>query len=79
MSGFFSSTPAQGPLRLLVGTHVLALVQTALILQSTVQLPFALRALLITNLILGVTALLVALRGERQMSVAPWWSRRHGR
>lgn len=79
MTGILSSTPAHGPVRLLVGAHLLLLVQTVLVFQASAQLPTALRLFLGVSGLLGMAALIVAVRGERQDQGKPWWAKRHDR
>lgn len=77
MTGILSSTPARGPVRLLVGTHLLLLVQTVLVCQTSDPLPTSMRLFLGMSGVLGLTALIVAVRGERQDQGKPWWAKRH--
>lgn len=79
MSGILSSSPAHGPIRLLVGTHLLLLIQTVLVLQASDPLPTSLRLFLCVTGLLGLAALIVAVRGERQNEGRPWWVKRHDR
>lgn len=79
MSGILSSSPAHGPIRLLVGTHLLLLIQTVLVLQASDPLPTSLRLFLCVTGVLGLAALIVAVRGERQDEDRPWWAKRHAR
>lgn len=79
MTGILSSSPARGPIRLLVGTQLLLLVQTVLVCQASDPLPTSLRLFLVVSGILGLTALIVAVRGERRDQGKPWWAKRHGR
>ncbi|PZU12131.1 MAG: hypothetical protein DI606_10245 [Sphingobium sp.] len=79
MTGILSSAPARGPVRLLVGTQLLLLVQTVLVCQASDLLPTSLRLFLGVSGILGLTALIVAVRGERRDQGKPWWAKRHGR
>ena len=79
MTGILSSAPARGPVRLLVGTQLLLLVQTVLVCQASDLLPTSLRLFLVVSGILGLTALIVAVRGERRDQGKPWWAKRHGR
>lgn len=79
MSGILSSSPAHGPIRLLVGTHLLLLIQTVLVLQASDPLPTSLRLFLYVTGVLGLAALIVAVRGERQNEGRPWWAKRHDR
>ncbi len=77
MSGILSSSPAHGPVRLLLGTHLLLLIQTVLVLQASDPLPTSLRLFLCVTGVLGIAALIVAVRGERQDEGRPWWAKRH--
>lgn len=79
MTGILSSSPARGPVRLLVGTHLLLLIQTVLVFQASDRLPTSLRAFLCVTGALGLAALIVAVRGERQKKGRPWWAKRHVR
>ena len=79
MTGILSSTPARGPIRLLVGTHLLLLVQTVLVCQASDSLPTSLRLFLGVSGVLGLAALVVAVRGESQDEGKPWWRKRHDR
>lgn len=77
MTGILSSSPAHGPIRLLVGTHLLLLIQTVLVLQASDPLPTSLRLFLGVTGVLGLAALIVAVRGERDDEGKPWWAKRH--
>ncbi|BBC99466.1 MULTISPECIES: hypothetical protein [Sphingobium] len=79
MTGILSSTPAHGPIRLLVGTHLLLLVQTVLVCQASDPLPISMRIFQGMSGLLGFSALIVGVRGERQDQGKPWWAKRHGR
>lgn len=77
MTGILSSSPAHGPIRLLVGTHLLLLIQTVLVLQASDPLPTSLRLFLCVTGVLGLAALIAAVRGERKDEGRPWWTKRH--
>ena len=77
MSGILTSPPAHGPVRLLLGTHLLLLIQTVLVLQASDPLPTSLRLFLGVTGVLGLAALIVAVRGERDDEGKPWWAKRH--
>ena len=79
MTGILSCAPARGPIRLLVGTQLLLLIQTVLVCQASDSLPTSLRMFLGLSGIVGLTALIVAVRGERQDQAKPWWAKRHDR
>lgn len=53
MNGIFSSTPCQSSIRLLVGTHLLLLVQAALVIWSA-SAPGAMQVLVILVFVLGL-------------------------
>ena len=79
MNGIFSSKPCQSAIRLMVGTHLLLLVQSALVLWSAPDLGGN-QALVWLTLVLGFSALICAVRGEgREDTRRDWWRRRHGR
>jgi hypothetical protein len=77
MSGILTSSPAHGPVRLLLGTYLLLLIQTVLVLQASDPLPTSLRLFLGVTGVLGLFALIVAVRGERDDEGKPWWAKRH--
>jgi hypothetical protein len=79
MTGILSCAPARGPIRLLVGTHLLLLIETVMVLQASGPLPTSLRLFLGVSGILGLTALIAAVRGERRDQGKPWWAKRHDR
>lgn len=63
MNGIFSGTPCQSAIRLMVGTHLLLLVQSSLVLWSSPDLGGN-QALIWLTLVLGFTAFICAVRGE---------------
>lgn len=79
MNGLLSSTPSPTSIRVLVGTHLLLLVQAALVFQTADVLPPALQAMVVTSGIIGVAGLVAAIRGEAATEGTPWWRRRHAR
>ncbi|CAM8668379.1 hypothetical protein MCEMIE4_04286 [Sphingobium cupriresistens] len=83
MKGLLSATPAPGPIRLLVGTQLMLLIQTLLVFEVSENLPGALQALLVMSGALGLSALIVAVRGptgeQTDEQGKEWWRRRHGR
>ncbi len=78
MNGIFSGSPCQSSIRLLVGTHLLLIVQSALMLWSSPDLGGS-QILIWLTLILGLGAFIGAVHGERADRPANWWVRRHGR
>ena len=79
MRGLLSASPAPGPVRLLVGTQLMLLIQTILVFEASENLPGGLKALLVMSGILGLSALIFAVRGPRETEENPWWKARHGR
>ena len=78
MNGIFSGTPCPSSIRLLVGTPLLLIVQSSLVLWSAPDLGGN-QALIWLTLLLGVTAFICAVRGESAAPAAPWRERRRGR
>ena len=78
MRGILGPAPAPGPIRLLVGTQLMLLVQTMLVFDATDGLPARLKAYLLACGVLGASALICAIRGENGQG-EPWWRRRHER
>lgn len=78
MNGIFSATPGAGPIRLLVGTHGLLLVQAGLaIMAPDIAAGFRFMVALVMTLALaGLTAAALGLPGD---DAEPYWRRRHGR
>lgn len=79
MKGLLSSSPSPASVRIVVGTQLLFLVQTALIFQASAALDFALQALVVTTGTIGFAGLIAAIRGEAASEPTPWWRRRHAR
>ena len=78
MNGIFSNAPCSSSIRLLVGTHVLLLVQAGLVLWSA-PVPGAMQALVMLVFVIGISALIAAARGDKDERRRDWWRRRHGR
>lgn len=78
MNGIFSSTPAPGPIRLLVGSQGLLLVQSFIAWQLP-AVPTLFRILVAITAIVALAALISAAIGEDRARSQPWWRRRHGR
>ena len=55
MRGLLSASPAPGPIRLLVGTQLMLLIQTILVFEASENLPGGLKALLVMSGILGLS------------------------
>lgn len=78
MNGIFSTSPCPSSIRLLVGTHLLLIVQSSLVLWSAPDLGGN-RALIWVTLVLGLSAFICAACGESRTPPVPWRERRHGR
>ncbi|HUD93890.1 hypothetical protein [Sphingobium sp.] len=78
MNGIFSSTPAPGAVRLLVGSHGLLLVQSCIAWQLP-AMPDRFRLLVIITAIIALTALISAAMGQACNRDEPGWRRRHER
>lgn len=79
MKGLLSSSPSPVSVRIVVGTQLLFLVQTALIFQASAVLDIALQAMVLTIGTIGFAGLVAAIRGQSADEPAPWWRRRHAR
>lgn len=78
MNGIFSSTPAPGPIRLIVGSQGLLLVQSFIAWQLP-DVPGLFRVLIAITAVIATAALISAALGEDSESSQPYWRRRHGR
>ena len=78
MNGIFSATPAPGPIRLLLGSQGLALVQSCVAWQLP-SVPAVVRILGAVIAGIATAALISAAIGEGRENRAPYWRRRHGR
>lgn len=78
MNGIFSIAPAPGPIRLLIGSQGLALVQSCIACQSP-AMPAVVRLLGALIAIIATAALISAAIGEGREIPAPHWRRHHGR
>lgn len=79
MRGILSGAPGPSAIRLMVGTHLLLLIQAALVLWSAPQLDAVLRALVALVFVLAVSGLGAAIHGLTDDERQNWWRRRHGR
>ncbi len=78
MNGIFSATPAPGPIRLLIGSQGLALVQTCIAWQLP-SVPAVVRILGAVLAVIAIAALISATIGEARENPTPHWRCRHGR
>lgn len=78
MNGIFSATPAPGPIRLLIGSQGLVLVQSCIAWQLP-TVPAVLRILGAVIAVIATAALISAAVGEGRENPSPHWRRRHGR
>ncbi|WP_176482805.1 hypothetical protein [Sphingobium sp. D43FB] len=77
MNGIFSATPAPGPIRLLIGSQGLALVQTCIAWQLP-SVPAVVRILGAVIAVIATAALISAAVGEGRENRPPYWKQRHG-
>ena len=78
MNGIFSNAPCPSSIRLLVGTHMLLLVQAGLVLWSA-PVPGEMQALVLLVFVIGLSAFICAVRGDSGEDRRDWWRRRRGR
>ena len=78
MNGIFSATPAPGPIRLLIGSQGLVLVQSCITWQLP-TVPAVVRILGAVIAVIAIAALISAAIGEASENPSPHWRRRHGR
>ncbi|HEX7783952.1 MAG TPA: hypothetical protein VF509_14185 [Sphingobium sp.] len=78
MNSIFSSTPAPGPIRLIVGSQGLLLVQSFIAWQLP-GVPTLFRILVAITAIVAMAAFISAALGVDRESPQPYWRRRHGR
>ncbi len=78
VNGIFSSTPAPGPIRLLVGSQGLLLVQSCIACQLP-AVPGRFRLLVVITAIIATVAVISAAIGEDRNGGQAGWRRRHGR
>jgi len=78
VNGIFSATPAPGPIRLLIGSQGLVLVQTCIAWQLP-AVPAVVRILGAVLAVIAIAALISAAIGETSENPSPYWRRRHGR
>jgi uncharacterized membrane protein len=76
MRGLFSARPGQAAIRLLIGTHLLLLVQAGLVLWTAPEIDLMLRIIVGIAAILGLLAFAVAAHGGTIEDDAVWTPRR---
>ena len=79
MRGLLSAAPSPSAIRLILGTHLLLVVQAGVILWSAQGLAPALRVLVGLVLGLAIGGLAGALHGLADEDPTPRWRRRHAR
>lgn len=79
MRGILSAAPGPSAIRLMLGTHLLLLIQAALVLWSVPHLDIALRVLVAMVFALAVGGLCAAVHGLSDDNRQTWWRRRHVR
>lgn len=77
MRGLLSAAPGPSAIRLMVGTHVLLLIQAALVLWSAPHLDVALRVLVALVFLLAMGGLCAAIHGLSNDDRQTWWRSRH--
>ena len=78
MRGILSGAPGPSAIRLMVGTHLLLLIQAALVLWSAPNIDAVLRALVALVFVLAVSGFCIALHGLSDDNRQTWWRRRNG-
>jgi len=79
MRGLLSAAPGPVAIRLVFGTHLLLLIQAALVLWSAPHLDLALRVLVALVFALALGGLCAAIHGGSADERPFWRRRRHGR
>lgn len=78
MNGIFSNAPCQSSIRLLVGTHLILLVQASLVFWARPE-DGQIRGLVLLAFIVGFSGFLCAVWGESREPPRHWRERRRGR
>lgn len=79
MRGILSAAPGPSAIRLMVGTHLLLLIQAALVLWSSPRIDLPLRILVGLVFAIAFSGLVTAIHGVADDPRENWWRRRHGR
>lgn len=79
MRGILSAAPGPSAIRLMVGTHLLLLIQAALVLWSAPHVDLPLRILVGLVFAIAAGGLITAIHGVADDARTSWWKRRHGR
>ncbi|RQW46095.1 hypothetical protein [Novosphingobium sp. LASN5T] len=79
MRGILSPVPGPSAIRILVGTHLLLLIQAALVAWSATQIEWPLRVLVGLVAVLALAGLVTAIRGLAGDDRQFWWRRRRDR
>lgn len=79
MRGILSGAPGPSAIRLMVGTHLLLLIQAALVLWSAPQIDVPLHVLVGMVMIIALGGFVAAIHGIADDARECWWRRRHGR
>ncbi len=79
MRGILSAAPGPSAIRLMVGTHLLLLIQAALVLWSAPRVDVPLRILVGLVMLIALGGLIASIRGVAEEPRQDWWRRRHGR
>jgi len=79
MRGIFSSSPSQMAIRVLVGTHLLLLVQAIVVLASEPHLDWQLTLIIAGAAIMGVSGIITAIHGGGAEEPSVWDAIRRAR
>ncbi|KKW90160.1 hypothetical protein [Sphingobium chungbukense] len=79
MRGILSSSPSQMAIRVLVGTHLLLLVQAVVVLASEPKLDWQLTLIIAGAALMGVSGLITAIHGGNAADQAIWRPRSRAR
>ncbi len=81
MRGLLSEAPTPGAIRLLVGAHLMLIVQSILVLRTAVAVPTMLKLIVMATCLLALVAFALAVLGEPRADgrdARARWRRRHG-
>ena len=79
MRGILSAAPGPSAIRLMVGTHLLLLIQAALVLWSAPHIDMPLRILVGMVTFIALGGFVTAIHGVADDARESRWRRRHGR
>ena len=79
MRGILSAAPGPSAIRVLVGTHILLLIQAALVAWSATEIDAPLRLQVGLVALIALAGLVTAVHGLAGDDRPFWWRRRHDR